>query len=256
MKGFLGAILILMSVAAAHAEWQPTLVDVPKGQLLPFWSRPAQNGAAPERIEVQGFHAMTAPVTNAEYREFLRLNPEWSKSRVKRIFADSGYLESNKTAPASAPVTSISWFAARAFCERYNMRLPTVVEWEYMGTASETSPDAGRDPKFLQTILDWYSEPRTGRALPSVRRSRPNYYGVYDMHSLIWEWVEDFNSNLQSGEGRGDGSVNKDLFCGGGGVSGNKEDYASYMRFAFRSSLKGASTVWNLGFRCVKDLEK
>ena len=117
------------------------------------------------------------------------------------------------------------------------MRLPTVAEWEYIGAASKDKANASRDPEFLQTILDWYSVPRDPGGLSPVRRGRPNLYGIYDLHSLIWEWVEDFNSSLQAGEGRSEGSLNKDLFCGGGGASGaNKEDYAAYMRFAFRSS--------------------
>lgn len=264
MRWLSGTIFLLLSAGVAHAAWSPALVTVPKGQLAPFWGQRQKQSGAIEVIEVQSFQVMTAPVTNAEFQNFLREDSEWSKSKVKRIFADEGYLEQfenklklKRPALAAAPVTAVSWFAARAFCERYGMRLPMVAEWEYIGVASETKANASRDPEFLQTILDWYSEPRAKSGLHSVRRGRPNLYGIYDLHSLIWEWVEDFNSSLQQGEGRGEGSLNKDLFCGAGGASGaNKEDYAAYMRFAFRSSLKGSSTVWNLGFRCIKDLPK
>jgi sulfatase modifying factor 1 len=73
------------------------------------------------------------------------------------------------------------------------------------------------------------------------------------MHGLIWEWVDDFNSSFVTGESREDSSFNKDMFCGAGSLSStDKENYAAYMRFAFRSSLKGKNAVWNLGFRCVK----
>lgn len=89
--------------------------------------------------------------------------------------------------------------------------------------------------------------------MESVGSIYKNIYGVWDLHGLIWEWVEDFNSIFVTGESREDGNFNKNLFCGSGGLNGaNKEDYAAYMRFAFRSSLKGNSSVWNLGFRCVR----
>jgi formylglycine-generating enzyme required for sulfatase activity len=43
------------------------------------------------------------------------------------------------------------------------------------------------------------------------------------------------------------------MFCGAGALSSaDKENYAAFMRFAFRSGLKGKSATWNLGFRCAK----
>ena len=77
------------------------------------------------------------------------------------------------------------------------------------------------------------------------------------MHGLIWEWNSDFNTALVTGESREDSSRNRGLFCGAGALSAeDKENYAAFMRFAFRSSLKGNSTSSNLGFRCAKDVDK
>ena len=264
MRNFLLTIILLYPIFAAHADLQPAMVTLPKGQLTPFWSQPQKGSGIVEAVEIQSFQTMSAPVTNAEFQAFLRKNSEWTKAKVRRIFAEKGYLEQfendfrlKKSIRPDSPVTFVSWFAARAYCDYYQMRLPTVLEWEFMGIANETKANASRDPDFLQAILNWYSEPKKTGGLSAVRQGRPNFYGIYDLHSLIWEWVEDFNSNLQGGEGRGEGALNKDLFCGAGGASGaNKEDYAAYMRFAFRSSLKGSSTVWNLGFRCAKELLK
>ena len=60
-------------------------------------------------------------VTNAEFLEFVKANPAWSKSKVKRLFADTNYLkhwksdfeigESNKNI-YNSPVVNVSWFAA------------------------------------------------------------------------------------------------------------------------------------------------
>ena len=81
----------------------------------------------------------------------------------------------------------------------------------------------------------------------------PNDYGVYDLHGLIWEWVEDFNSGLVTGESRADSSLDQAAFCGSGGLNAaNFEDYAAFMRFGLRSSLNGSFSLANLGFRCAR----
>ena len=104
----------------------------------------------------------------------------------------------------------------------------------------------------MSRILEWYGS--THEKLKPVQSIYRNKYGLYDFHGLVWEWVGDFNSNFVTGESREDSSLNRDLFCGAGGLaSGDKENYAAFMRFAFRSSLKGNSAIWNLGFRCVKE---
>ena len=80
-------------------------------------------------------------------------------------------------------------------------------------------------------------------------------WGVYDMHGLVWEWVEDFNSVFVSGDNRRDGEDLKNMFCGAGSFSAeDKANYAAFMRYALRSSLKGAYTTENLGFRCAYNL--
>ncbi len=255
------AMLCLIPCSAAMAR-PPAMVKVPGGALEPFWIAQAEKGKEAEKpvpIPVPALESQPTAVTNAEFLVFLRNRPEWRKSRVSPLFADESYLSQfsgdlrlKKGISPGAPVTFVSWFAALAYCEHLGLRLPTVNEWEYMAAASETTADANRDPAFLSRILEWYGKPKKGE-LPKVRSTYKNVYGLYDMHGLIWEWVEDFNSTFITGESREDSSLNRDLFCGSGNLfGGNKENYAAFMRFAFRSSLKGKGSVWNLGFRCAR----
>jgi formylglycine-generating enzyme required for sulfatase activity len=251
-------IFLFLLQFSSHSAAQT--VAVPGGELNPFWIVPKE-GEAPARIKIAAFRALATPVTNGEFLVFLRKNPQWRKGKVPRIFADPGYLADftselnlKKGVRGDSPVAHVSYFAAQAYCESLAMHLPSTAQWEYMGAASETKADASADPAFLERILDWYAEPKSDAGLPQVKRRAPNFYGIYDLHGLVWEWVEDFNSNFFTGESREDGSLNRNLFCGAGGMAGgNKENYAAFMRFAFRSSLKGRSTAWNLGFRCVKE---
>ena len=60
------------------------------------------------------------------------------------------------------PVTRVSWFAARAYCEAAGARLPTWYEWEFAAAADEHRPDARSDPDWREKILDWYGQPAGG----------------------------------------------------------------------------------------------
>lgn len=255
MVHFLIVALLFLAPLPNHAM---DLVKVPSGKLRAVWLAPvtAKNKKTIPEFQVKSFMLMRHPVTREQYAEFLQKQPEWSKGRASEPLVDSAYLEdwNNKTHSAASPVTEVSWFAARAYCEFLGLRLPTVNEWEYAAAASEKVRDANKDPAFLKRILEWYGEPR-GRTIKTVGSIYKNFYGAWDMHGLIWEWVDDFNSSFVTGESRQDSSLNKDMFCGAGSMSaGDKENYAAFMRFAFRSSLKGDSSVWNLGFRCARDL--
>ncbi len=233
------------------------LVTVPKGSIEAIWLSPVSKKETNAKsskvvVAVDAFMADAYPVTVSQFKEFLTTHPEWSKANTSSLFKDEYYLRDLETAPEKAPVTHVTWFAAKAYCESKGRRLPTVNEWEFAAAASESKKNANREKRFLQRILDWYGEPQ-GERLKDVGSIYKNVYGIWDMHGLIWEWVDDFNSSFVTGESRQDSSFNKDMFCGAGALSSaDKENYAAFMRFAFRSGLKGKSAVWNLGFRCIK----
>lgn len=141
-------------------------------------------------------------------------------------------------------MVNVSWFAANAYCEAQDGRLPTTDEWEYLASQEDASR---RD----EAILNWYSKPNDKKGRPG-----PGYigkYGVTDMFGKIWEWTSDFNSTFVTGESREDTSLSRSLFCGAGSAgSSDPTAYATFMRFAFRSSLRGGYALPNLGFRCAK----
>jgi formylglycine-generating enzyme len=262
-----------MVPAAARAAGPgpaPGMVRVPAGTYLPLYAVPkvtTADGGSPvtvqQRVAVAAFDMDVHAVTNAEYLEFVRTHAEWRRSKVKALFADAAYLrhwagdlELGPDAPASSPVVYVSWFAARAYLGSVGKQLPTVDQWEYAAAASETSRDASREPGFLERLRLWYGRPTPSR-LPSVGSSFRNIYGVYDLHGLVWEWTLDFNSSLVTGESRADSALDRKLYCGFGAAGASDfEDYAAFMRYAFRSSLEARYAVGNLGFRGVKPVEE
>jgi len=225
------------------------LVAIPAGSYEPLYP------ADPDRktTEVEAFRLDDRPVTAEAFAVFAAAHPEWSRGRVSPLLADAGYL-GRQQAP-SEPAVNVSWFAARAYCASKGKRLPTEHEWEYVGRASATLADASDDPEHLQELLDWYGRPGSEPLRP-VGEGEPNLYGVHDMHGLVWEWVEDFNNTLFGPDGREAGDEETLTFCGAGALSATDvQDYAQFMRIAFRSSLRGSYTTSNLGFRCAADAE-
>jgi formylglycine-generating enzyme required for sulfatase activity len=207
---------------------------------------------APFRLDV-------ALVTNADFAAFVRKHPEWQRDRVAGLFADEGYLRhwASDSDPGAAlarqPVTQVSWFAASAYCEARGARLPRWYEWEFAAAASATKPDARDDPAWRQQILDWYSKPARG-ALPAAGASPANYFGVRDLHGIVWEWVEDAGSMLVSDDSREQGDPNRNRFCGSGALSlEQKDNYAMMMRIAMLSSMKASYSSTSMGFRCAVD---
>ncbi|MEO1856572.1 MAG: formylglycine-generating enzyme family protein, partial [Rubritalea sp.] len=205
---------------------------------------------------VAAFRIDTLPVSKKQFLAFVTTNPKWQRSNVSPIFADKTYLQDWKSDknPGSAiesPVTNISWFAARAYAAHVGKRLPTVDEWEFIARADATKANATAEDSYTQTILEWYAAPNKS-PLPQANTFPKNFYGVQALHGLIWEWNEDFNNSMVTGESRGDTGIERNLFCAGGAVSSTDvRNYAAFMRYAFRSSLKGNFSTLNLGFRCA-----
>ena len=227
------------------------MIKIPAGKYTPFFQKNGENLSQP----LGKFYMYIYAVTNEEYLRFVKGNPSWCKSRVNHLFADENYLKywagDFNVGPdyqkiKNSPVTNISWFAANAYARWMQKRLPTTAEWEYAALGLNQK---GKDD-LTKTILAWYEKPNPP-FIPPVGSTFKNSFGLYDMHGLIWEWVYDFNQPLAEGAG------DKALYCSSGALkTTNQKDYASYMRYAFRSSLKGNYCVNNLGFRCCHDVNK
>jgi formylglycine-generating enzyme required for sulfatase activity len=218
-------------------------VAVPGGRFAPLYGLERTQSSLP----VSPFRAAVRAVTTAQFRAFLAVSPRWRSPSP--ALADERYLQS-LDGPADAPMVNVSWFAARAFCAWAGGRLPTTLEWEYLAAADEHTADASRDPAFVQRILEWYSKPIAPAG--QGRGSPRNVYGAEALHGLIWEWTEDFNSSFLTTDNRADGDKNASLLCGSGSIgSARREDYAAFMRYAFRSSLTARTSLPSLGFRCA-----
>jgi len=250
----------MMACAAATAFTAtgsaPQRARVPGGTFATVLPPAAEQKTA----TVAAFDMDRTPVTNAQFAKFVAAHPAWRRDRVARVFADPGYLLhwAGPASPAAGterqPVTRVSWFAADAYCAAQGARLPTWYEWERVGAASQTVADARTDPAWRQAILDWYAKP-AGKTLPDVGQGAANFYGVRDIHGLVWEWVLDLGSMMVSADNREQGDPNTSKFCGSGALTlEQKDNYAMLMRIATLSSMQASYTSTSMGFRCVTDV--
>ncbi|TDR76631.1 formylglycine-generating enzyme family protein [Paludibacterium purpuratum] len=248
---WLAGLLLLASIQAGAAEYRP----IPGGEFrtaLPPTDRPT--------VSLPPYALRALPVTQGEFLAFVRQNPQWRRDRVPALFAARGYLddwagptELGKIDP-QAPVTRVSWYAARAYCASEGATLPSWYQWEFAAAADASRADARDDPAWRQAMLDWYASPQHG-ALPPVGSDR-NVFGIYDLHRLIYEWVEDYNGLFVNSDSRTQGVVQNLETCGAAALSlGDRQNYAILMRIAMLAALDGNDTLGLVGFRCAKPVD-
>lgn len=259
--------LLLLMIATAPSAARPvgpsagsaaSMARIPAGSYEPLYGAV---GGAP--VAVGSFWLDREPVTRGEYLEFVKAHPAWRRGAVRPLFAGRSYLSSWKDSLDAGnatdlrrPVTEVSWFAAKAYCEARGKRLPTVDEWEYAASASETRASVGRDAGFIRRILALYAARSNNGVLPPIGSGFRNVYGVRDMHGLAWEWTLDFNDVMVSDDSRESGSAvggrDHKLFCASAAIgASDPSNYPAFMRYAFRAGLTGRSTARTLGFRCA-----
>jgi len=253
MKIILRLAIFLIFLNSINLNCQSKIVKIKGGEYIPLYGRDSL------MVTIDDFWIDVYPVTNKEYVDYVKKNPNWQRSKAIKLFVDESYLRDwqndtllNANQKLNSPITNISWFAAKSYCENQGKRLPTVDEWEYVAMANKTMPDARSLKNYNQFILSWYEKPKTFNQ--TIGSTFKNYWQVYDLHGLVWEWTSDFNSVLITGESRKDVGKDSNLFCGSAAINATDlMNYAAFMRYAIRGSLKAKYTMKNLGFRCVKD---
>lgn len=259
-----GRLALALSLSFASAVFSPVaaatqddMARFPAGTaVFPFRAKPTDSLSSLQ-VKTSAFRIDRRPVTTAEYLAFVQTHPRYARSRIPRLLANDSYLKNWKHdvepgIPLGTPVTMISWHAAKAYCAARDKRLPTTAEWERV--AATAAPGTRKDD-HEQAILAWYARPASA-GTPPPGTGTVHAHGVRDLHGVIWEWTSDYNAWSTAGvnsRGRID-EPDDALFCGAGSsrmIPGTP--YATYMRWAFRASLKPDYTVAALGFRCARD---
>ena len=236
-----------------------------------WWNRRTQDERPAHTVYVDAFFMDEHEVTNFEYQQFLRANPSWRKDKIDERFHSGNYLKdwqgnaypSGKT---RHPVVHVSWYAAMAYAQWVDKRLPTEAEWEYAarGGLSGKRYSWGDEWDYDQVHISRKAgdNTRTTGDTAKVGKLPPNGYGLYDIAGNVWEWcLDEYDADFYATSPR------ENPFAGANGmdwVVNNftevKSDrvlrggswYELSVRVAERSSKDPLKTYFDTGFRCVK----
>ncbi|MCH9682709.1 MAG: SUMF1/EgtB/PvdO family nonheme iron enzyme [Deltaproteobacteria bacterium] len=194
-------------------------------------------------LELSSFYLGQHPVTNAEYREYLKANPDAPKPEH---WGDGRYHQDGQ------PVVGVSWVEAKAYCDWAGLLLPTEAQWEYACRAgTQTRFYSGDDDNDLARV-GWYAKNSEMR-LHVVGELEPNEFGLYDMHGNVWEWCldahEPYTTRARDSDGlrkQPVGDANR-VIRGGSWI--NDADYA---RSACRDRSRPDYRNQYLGFRAAQ----
>jgi formylglycine-generating enzyme required for sulfatase activity len=174
-------------------------------------------------------------VTQAQYEAVMGTNP----SRFK--------------GPTN-PVERVSWDDAVLFCRelsektRKAFRLPTEAEWEYACRAGSKTRFSFGDSDSVFSYA-WFGSNSGGKTNP-VGCTKPNAWGLYDMHGNVSEWCADWYGSYSSGastDPQGAGSGGDRVVRGGSWL----DDDSVYFRCAVRYNLAPSFRSHDVGFRCA-----
>jgi formylglycine-generating enzyme required for sulfatase activity len=221
------------------------------------------------QVYLDGYWIYQTEVTNEQYAEFLNINGnqkegslevwwgDWERdvvywyghNRVLQSISEKDDIWQVKSGFEDYPVSEITWYGAKAYCEWAGGRLPTEAEWEKAGRGID-----GRIYPWGNTAANELLANINSDFLVAVG-SYPDAaspYGVLDMVGNVSEWINDSfdayyydNSPIVNPNGPDDEYVMKVIR---GGV-----DFG-IMQFLLPSRHKAvAYTTTNefLGFRCV-----
>ena len=153
------------------------------------------------------------------------------------------------------PMVQTTWFGAKAYCDFFDWRLPTEIEWEKAARGVDNRPYPWGDT-IEQANANYYSSHDVfekiagglGDTTPVgfyngasyegyETLDSPSPYGLYDMGGNVWQWTGDVHENQHYRYLRG----------------GAKDNYAYNLRVWTRNSAGPQHHGTNIGFRCVRD---
>lgn len=247
MKQLMTAVILGGSLFTAAFTSHAGPVLIPGGE----FNSPVLLDVDNRVTQVSPFLLDAAPVTRAQYASFVAQHPSWQRNTIAALFHDGGYLanwahDDSPSDNEAMPVTFVSWFAARAYCQAQGGHLPTLEQWEY--AVAYAREQAGlSDDDYARQVFAWYSQtPFTSRA--------SNANAMLGLLGEVNEWLEDYQLLLSNGE---------QIDFGGGScgdtarllASFDAAHYATFLRYQSRSGYAPVTTTSTLGFRCAYSLE-
>ena len=163
------------------------------------------------------------------------------------------------------PVTQVSWNDALAYCNFCDKTLPNEVQWEYAASERGRKKNQlfywGNDLLVNNNYMcnTWASGyPNTIGFQDGFKYTSPiayypaNSLGIYDMAGNVWEWCYNWhlpyegNSQMFPDELQGKAQRGGSFLC--------NPNYCHGFRLSARSATSPESSLFHVGFRCVKNI--
>lgn len=214
LRSFLPALGILIVMTgctrpvAACSKQIPGMACIPAGEFIRGSNDFEPDEKPQEKVFVSEFHIDLHEVTNKEFNECLAAG----KCRECMKTGQCNYVGARygwRYKKDDQPVSGVSWFTAREYCEFRGKRLPTEAEWE----KAARGPDGnlyswGNEPadcaraiiqigegkKGIKGCFTKRLEPEWHMHTAAVMSRPPGAYGLYDMAGNVHEWVNDWYS--------------------------------------------------------------
>lgn len=223
---------------------------IPGGKFMMGSNDWNENEKPVHEVTISGFFIDKTEVTQAEYERVMGDNPS--------------YFENCPT----CPVEEVSWYDAKAYCEKVGKRLPTEAEWEYAARAGSTTNyywgrtinnnyawNFDNTKPTKDNSKKWLANYRPEKEPKPVCMKSPNVWGLYDMSGNVWEWCNDlYGSNYystspaQNPQGPASTRSSERVIRGG---SCREVDLFT-LRSAYRDSYRADLSSRYTGFRCVR----
>jgi formylglycine-generating enzyme required for sulfatase activity len=238
----------------------PEMVIVPAGEFL-MGSPASEKDRSENEDDTPGKGGEQVPVRIAKpfaVGKFEVTFDDWDA-----CVAESGckYKPTEGPGRGNQPVINLSWdditkeylpWLSKKTSKIY--RLLTEAEWEYAARAGTTTRywfgdaiDEGK-AQYNSYNLFWT------KTMP-VNSFSPNPWGLYNVHGIVWEWVQDCNANSYMDKPRDGSAVNEPKDCNrvvrGGSWYNNPVD----LRAAVRSSHNPDDRDNGIGFRLASTLD-
>ncbi len=143
------------------------MVQVPSGNFL-TGKKDIETSASLKTVWVEGFEIDRFEVSQEQY---------------KKVFPDFEYPPGKDR----HPVSHVSWFEAKAYCEQLNKRLPTEVEWEKAARGTDGRRYPWGNKKLRRRAHPSYSG--MVKRIVGFNKKDVSVYGTREMASSVWEWT-------------------------------------------------------------------
>ena len=239
------------------------------------------------------YEIMVTDVTNAQYAEYLNQalqvgdvtleedaivgyypGDEFNDGRHEEEIPEGYYLhvplnddglrlnyEGQSFSPGSGfenhPMSMVSWFGAKSYCEFFGWRLPSEVEWEKAARGSDDARPFPWGDTIQRENANYYSSHDIFEKVAGAGGittpvgfynggtyegyqtiDSPSPYGLYDMAGNVWQWMNDIYEEQHYRYMRG----------------GSKDNYGYNLRVWTRNNAHPEYFSPGVGFRCVSDV--